>query len=214
MPIPPLVHRARTAPADRAADRVQSRSWNKRETPIMKYIPVEMIRDNMDHLPDFSCPAGYTIRTFVPGNERLWAQIEADAGEFDTAEEALAHFNTELGPYEGELAERCFFLEDPKGNAIGTATAWYGTLAGEACGRVHWVGIVPSYQGKKLSKPLLSAVMACLAKAHQKAYLTTQTTSYPAVNLYLSFGFSPYLGADSGTEGWLLLEEVLHRKIL
>jgi len=56
--------------------------------------------------------------------------------------------------------------------------------------------------------------MARLAGDHQKAYLTTQTTSYPAVNLYLSFGFTPYLGAESATEGWVLLEEVLHRKIL
>jgi hypothetical protein len=56
--------------------------------------------------------------------------------------------------------------------------------------------------------------MARLARDQAKAYLTTQTTSYPAVNLYLSFGFTPYLGADSVKEGWQLLEEVLHRKIL
>jgi GNAT superfamily N-acetyltransferase len=180
----------------------------------MKYIPLEMIRKTMDHLPDFPCPAGYTIRTFVPGDERLWAQIEAEAGEFDTTEEALAHCNEEFGPYAGELEDRCFFLQDPRGLAIGTAMAWYGTLAGQACGRVHWVGMIPSYQGKKLSKPLLSAVMARLARDHEAAYLTTQTTSYPAVNLYLSFGFIPYLGRDSNTEGWELIEEVLHRKIL
>jgi GNAT superfamily N-acetyltransferase len=180
----------------------------------MKYIPVELIRNNMDHLPDFSCPVGYSIRTFVPGNERLWAQIEAEAGEFDTAEEALTHFNTEFGAFADELEDRCFFLEDPKGNAIGTATAWYGTLAGEVYGRVHWVGIIPSHQGKKLSKPLLSAVMSRLARDHEKAYLTTQTTSYPAVNLYLSFGFVPSISTNRDTEGWELLEEVLHRKIL
>jgi GNAT superfamily N-acetyltransferase len=180
----------------------------------MKFIPVEMIRDNMDHLPNFSCPAGYTIRTFVPGDERLWAEIEVAAGEFDMRDEALAHFDAEFGLSAGELEDRCYFLEDPQRNAIGTAMAWYGALAGEACGRVHWVGIIPSHQGMKLSKPLLSAVMVRLARDHTSAYLTTQTTSYPAVNLYLSFGFTPYLGADSSTEGWVLLEEALHRKIL
>jgi GNAT superfamily N-acetyltransferase len=140
--------------------------------------------------------------------------VETEAGEFDTTEEALAHFNAEFSQHAGELEDRCFFLQDPQGHAIGTATAWYGTVAGQASGRVHWVGIVPSYQGKKLSKPLLSAVMARLARGHETAYLTTQTTSYPAVNLYLSFGFTPYFGRGSNTEGWLLIEEILHRKIL
>jgi GNAT superfamily N-acetyltransferase len=180
----------------------------------MKYIPVEMIRENMDHLPNFSCPTGYTIRTFAQGDERLWAEIEAEAGEFDTREDALAHFNTEFGAFADELPDRCFFLIDPHGNAIGTATAWYGTFGREVRGRVHWVGIIPSHQGKKLSKPLLRAVMTRLAGDHGNAYLTTQTTSYPAVNLYLSFGFTPYIGTDSATEGWVLLEEVLHRTIL
>jgi hypothetical protein len=56
--------------------------------------------------------------------------------------------------------------------------------------------------------------MARLARDHQKAYLDTQTTSYPAVNLYLSFGFVPSLRDDSDKEGWLLMEHLLHRKIL
>jgi len=112
------------------------------------------------------------------------------------------------------MEDRCFLLENRHGDAIGTATAWYGHFEGEERGRVHWVGIIPSYQGRKLSKPLLSAVMARLARDHQKAYLDTQTTSYPAVNLYLSFGFVPYLRDDSDKEGWLLMEQVLHRKIL
>jgi hypothetical protein len=42
----------------------------------MKYVPLEMVRDSLDHLPFFSCPTGYTIRTFAPGDERLWAEIE------------------------------------------------------------------------------------------------------------------------------------------
>src|SRR5271165_6467791 len=114
----------------------------------MKEIPLEMIRDDMDHLPTFSCPAGYTIRTFTRGDGRRWAKIEMEAGEFENPEQALAHFETEFGPFVCEMEDRCFLLEDHHGEAIGTATAWYGAFAGEVRGRVHWVGIVPSYQGK------------------------------------------------------------------
>jgi ribosomal protein S18 acetylase RimI-like enzyme len=99
------------------------------------------------------------------------------------------------------MENRCFLLEDRHGEAIGMATAWYKHFEGEERGHIHWMGIVSSYQGRKLSKPLLNAVMACLARDHQKAYLDTQTTSYQAVNLYLSFGFIPYLSNDSSKEG-------------
>jgi GNAT superfamily N-acetyltransferase len=180
----------------------------------MKEIPLEMIRNDMDHLPAISCPREYTIRTFRWGDERRWATIETEAGEFEKPEHALAHFGAEFGLFVHELEDRCFLLEDQQGEAIGTATAWYGAFAGEVRGRVHWVGIVPSYQGKKLSKSLLSVVMARLAIDHQKAYLTTQTTSYRAVNLYLSFGFVPFISTDTDAEGWQLMENVLHRRIL
>ena len=166
----------------------------------MKEISLEMVRDHMDHLPSYSCPSDYTIRIYVRGDERLWAKIESLAGEFANQEQALEHFQAEFGPFLSEMEGRCFLLEDRHGEAIGTATAWYGDFEGEERGLVHWVGIVPSYQGRKLSKPLLSAVVARLAIDHQKAYLNTQTTSYQAVNLYLNFGFVPYLGNDSGKE--------------
>jgi hypothetical protein len=29
----------------------------------MKEISLEMVRDHMDHLPSYSCPSDYTIRT-------------------------------------------------------------------------------------------------------------------------------------------------------
>ncbi|MDB5082266.1 MAG: hypothetical protein JWP00_4190 [Chloroflexi bacterium] len=182
----------------------------------MKYISLVMVRENMAGLPSFQLPEGYKIRTFVKGDEHLWAKIEKLAGEFDNEERALEHFQKEFGPFVAEMEDRCFILEDPQGEAIGTATAWYGTFENEIRGRVHWVGIVPGYQGKKLSKPLLGAVMMRLAAQYQKAYLTTQTKSYRAVNMYLDFGFVPYNSNDSYEtyiEGWQLMEGLLDRKI-
>jgi predicted GNAT family N-acyltransferase len=76
------------------------------------------------------------------------------------------------------------------------------------------VGIVPKYQGKKLSKPLLAKSMQVLAEYHDSAYLTSQTTSYQAVNMYLNFGFEPYVTNETDIEAWKLLEEILNRKIL
>jgi ribosomal protein S18 acetylase RimI-like enzyme len=142
--------------------------------------------------------------------------VETSVDEFKNEEAALAHFQEEFGPYIDEMSRRCIFIENENGEAVGTTTAWYGDLKGDGnlSGRIHWVGITPEYQGKKLSKPLLSEAMHILADYHDKAYLTSQTTSYQAVNMYLNYGFEPYMTGPSCQEAWDLLERTLNRKIL
>ena len=115
-----------------------------------------------------------------------------------------------------EMEQRCLFLENPKGEVIGTTTAWYGNLTRDSkiCGRIHWVAILPEYQGKQLSKPLLSEAMNRLSQYHNQAFLTSQTTSYQAVNMYLNYGFRPILSNEKDYEAWTLLEKTLNRAIL
>ena len=156
------------------------------------------------------------MRLFEKGDEQNWARIETSVGEFKDEEAALGRFENEFGSYIDEMAERCLFIEDEHGQVIATTTAWYGNLEGfgEGLGRIHWVGVVPEYQGRKLSKPLLSEAMNILASHHSKAYLTSQTTSYQAVNMYLNYGFEPYLISPTCEEAWALMEKKLNRKIL
>jgi ribosomal protein S18 acetylase RimI-like enzyme len=185
-----------------------------KEHASVKPIRLAMIRDDMEHVPFSPCPPDYALRTYRLGDERRWAAIEVSAGEFPDQDRALQRFDTEFAPFPGDMESRCFILADSRGNAIGTATAWRGHFAGEERGRVHWVGIVPAYQGRGLSRPLLGTVMARLAQDHGTAYLTTRTTNYRAINLYLSFGFAPYLMHEQDEEeGWTMVEQLLHRTI-
>ncbi|MCY1029022.1 GNAT family N-acetyltransferase, partial [Mammaliicoccus sciuri] len=81
-------------------------------------------------------------------------------------------------------------------------------------GRIHFVAIKPEYQGKKLSKPLLSAALNKLIElGHKEVFLTTQTTSYPAINMYLNYGFEPYDPDNADQKGWLMMEDILNRKL-
>lgn len=182
----------------------------------MKRIPLKMKRNHLHNIPEFSLPEGYNMRFFKNGEEHLWARVETAVDEFSTEAAALEHFDREFGQFRDEMEKRCIFLETIGGDVIGTTTAWYGKLEGEdkVSGRIHWVGVIPEYQGKKLSKPLLAKAMQVLAKYHDSAYLTSQTTSYQAVNMYLNFGFEPYVTNETDVEAWTLLEEVLNRKIL
>ncbi len=182
----------------------------------MKRIPLKMKRADLKHIPEHQLPEGFKIRFFEKGEEQVWARVETAVDEFTDETAALAHFEKEFGQFRDEMTERCLFLETNEGEVIGTTTAWYGKLEGEenVTGRIHWVGVIPEYQGKKLSKPLLAEAMRVLAEFHDSAYLTSQTTSYQAVNMYLNFGFEPYVTNETDIEAWTLLEEVLNRKIL
>lgn len=125
---------------------------------------------------------------------------------------ALKRFNKEFGNHVTEMEQRCIFIENEQREVVGTTTAWYGNLGDDTqmMGRIHWVGIIPAYQGKKLSKPLLSAAMNILALYHDKAYLTSQTISYKAINMYLEFGFKPVQLDENYHKAWQLLAQKLN----
>ncbi len=205
----------------------------------MEYINVVMCRQHLGDLPGNQFPGGFSLRTFLEGDEDTWARIETAAGEFSTIDRAQARFREEFGGHEADLAERCLFLLNPQGRAIGTAMGWYGQGPEEqpqsrgdeapapvfedsaakvsnphAWGRLHWVGIVPEWQARGLSKPLVAAAMRVLARHHDRAYLTTQTTSYVAVKVYLDFGFEPCVVDEGGRRGWHLLAEMLRHPAL
>ncbi|HOM82480.1 MAG TPA: GNAT family N-acetyltransferase [Armatimonadota bacterium] len=175
----------------------------------MERIPVIMIRADLEGLPSFPLPAGYRIRCYRQGEESHWAEVESAAGEFQSSERALARFLEEFGGALAEMEERCFFLETDAGRVIGTATAWYHpNFRGARYGRLHWVAVHPEFQGRKLAKPLVGAAMHRLAELHTRAYLTTQTTSWKAVKIYLDFGFVPLMETPRCEEAWRLLAEI------
>jgi GNAT superfamily N-acetyltransferase len=164
----------------------------------------------MWNLPQFRLPGGFWIRTFRPGDEWDWARVEASAAEFGACAAARDHFEQEFGGKTDELGSRCHFLLTPQGRIIGTATAWYGHDVDHTFrGRLHWVGIEQEYQGRRLAKPLVSAVMNRLARLHRSVYLTTQTTSFKAIKVYLDFGFLPRVNSVEHLRGWKLMADLL-----
>jgi ribosomal protein S18 acetylase RimI-like enzyme len=181
----------------------------------MMNIPVTMIRTNTAQIPGFILPPGYALRRFRAGDRESWAEIETAAGEFKSFADALRRFDAEFLPHRKELRSRMIFLLDELGTTVGTGTAWYDKRrrSGEY-GRLHWIAIIPSYQGRHLAKPLVSEVMKILVRRHNTIYLTTQTSSYKAVNLYLDFGFRPFIQCKQDEGAWMFLQEKLGRPLL
>ncbi len=178
------------------------------------YFHLTMALEGLSRVPSVPLPAGYGTSLYRPGDESDWARIEHLAGEFPDYEKALAHYAGEFGAHTQEMRQRCLFLHGPDGAAIGTTTAWYGEHAGAQIGRLHWVAIVPPFQGRGLAKPLVAASLALMRRTHARAYLTTQTTSWIAVKVYLDFGFAPVLDKPESREAWAVMARLLKHPAL
>lgn len=175
----------------------------------MEFIQVVMVRPDLADLPQHELPAGYALRLYRPGDKRSWLRIQRRAERFldITGKTFDANFGDDLPAME----KRSFFLVSPDGRDIGTTTAWYDrNYAGKAWGRVHWVAIVPEFQGRGLAKPMLSAVMNRMkALGHRRAVLGTQTPRLPAIKVYLDFGFRPDMTTADADRAWRLVRERL-----
>lgn len=177
-----------------------------------------MVRDGLADLPDYPLPEGYSIRTFRAGEGPLWAEVGFAAGNFESLDAATKQFDNEFAEPVENMESRCFFVvHDQSNRAVGTAMAWYdpGFVEGENFGRVHWVAMIPDFQGKRLAKPLMSVVLRRLAESHPKAMLDTQTFRKAAVNLYLDLGFKPFFKRETCPQAWTdLAAELGHPALL
>jgi len=178
-------------------------------------IDLVMVRDNLTAIPRYDLPDGLSCRMFKKGDAAIWAEIVTSAGEFASDDLAGRHFRKEFGKHQQELYNRCVFIDTEEGTPIGTATAWFGDLLPEKkVGRLHWVAIRENYQGRGIGKPLVSRALHLLSAFHDRAYLTTQTTSCRAVKIYLDFGFIPYITDESQKVGWSIISRLLYLPFL
>ena len=156
-----------------------------------RYIEVIMSRHLDGELPPPKLPRGYHLRWYQAGDEEAWLAIHRRVGIYDPVSPDL--FTREFGEHLEALAERQCFIEDARGNPVGTATAWLaGTEHKTWEGRVHWVAVVPEHQRRGLGKYLTLAVCERLRELGARtAYLTTGADNLPAIRLYLGLGFRP-----------------------
>ena len=155
-------------------------------------ISVQMICPDLSQTADFALPEGYSIRTYLPGDEKVWFNIQQLADDYSDITQTL--FQKAFGADADLLAQRQLFLIDKWGNPIGTSTAWFGNDQGDKnWGRIHWVAIIPTAQGKGLAKPLLAATCNKLLEfGHTNAFLKTANIRLSAINLYQKFGFQSF----------------------
>ncbi len=181
----------------------------------MKHIRLWMTNEDIRSCPLVPLKKGFNLRPWQGGDEQVWAEIETQAGAFPNLQAALTRFNDEFGGLEQDLQSRCLILQTSYGVPIGTSMGWFDKEFRDGTyGRLHWVGIIPSYQGLGLARPLVTHAIHRMKEQHTKACLATQTTSYKGIKLYLDYGFRPLTQTENCLEGWNIVSEVLGQSLI
>lgn len=180
----------------------------------LKYVDLLLVRF-LDDIPVMSLPEGFKFVLFQDGDEKHWVDIEVSSGEFLSFDEGIEAFNYYYGHCYEELKKRCIFIENNEGEKVATATAFYAEQPiGDISGYVHWVSVKKEYQGKGLSKPLVSkALLKMKELGHKGTFLHTQTHTWLAVKVYLDMGFVPILNKNDYL-GWQIIKNLTNHKTL
>ena len=181
----------------------------------IKYYELLMKYDDTSEFKKYELPEGFHYEFYKPGDEEEWVMIHIESGEFTSIEKGLKHFHDFYDSFIEELPKRCVFIVDEVSNEkIGTATI--SLLEEKEFGyeaAVDWVAIKKKYQGRKLSKPLISKFMEITRElGHKQIILHTQTNTWLAAKLYLDYGFE-ILNKEEKL-GWSILNTLIHHQKL
>jgi len=161
--------------------------------------------DPLSDLPPLDLLPGFSVRSFMPGDEEAWNAIISESFE------RPADFESEIRAKVQYVPERVWFvLKD--GSPVATATAWRIGKFGPDFGIIHMVGRLntPSAKG--------SGRLATLAALHRlrfeglkKAVLQTYDFRLPAICVYLGMGFVPLLVHENQRRRWKTVLTELNR---
>ncbi len=167
---------------------------------------VKMMRPHLRHIPTFSLPGGFLIRNLLSHEGETWISIWTDAEDWKPVD--LRTWETEFAHAPDDVAQRCFVVMSEDGTPVATASAWKASLEDLAVGRVHWIATRKAYQGRGIGKAMMTQVLSCLARWHDRAILETQSYRLAAIRMYLNFGFEPDLENPSTLRAW---EQIAHQ---
>jgi Acetyltransferases len=111
--------------------------------------------------------------------------------------------------YDDPTVKRIFYTADAVTGKLLCTTSAQIAPDGEH-GKVHMVCVHRDHKGKGLSRPVCTAVLEYLYSEGVKVIeLSTDDFRIPAVSLYISLGFLPFLYEDDMYERWVKLYNTL-----
>ena len=177
-----------------------------------------VLERTLEDLPEQPLPEGYSFTTYKTGDRDTWIAIEQSAKEFSNREDGLKAWERYYALHEAILPERMFFVVNPAGEKVATATAFFDIRREDdgVNGMLHWVAVRRDEQGKGLSKPLiLKALHRMVELGYTRAVIPTQTTTWLACKVYLDLGFRPIpRNAERNRMGWRIVRTLTEHPAL
>jgi GNAT superfamily N-acetyltransferase len=177
-----------------------------------------LLEQSLDEINEIELPPAYHYENYAPGDREVWIAIEKSAKEFASYEAGEAAWSKYFAGHEEDLKNRMFFVTDSSGRKLATATAYYNIYTGDdgKTGWLHWVAVHRDAQGQKLSKPLITHVLAHMKKlGYSRAVIPTQTNTWLACKLYLDLGFVPIKeNAERNRVGWCIVKTLTNHPAL
>ena len=174
------------------------------------YYELILERKTLNEIPVYPLPEGYRFVFYTPGDRDTWIGIEKSAKEFASYEQGMESWNRYFAGKDAEIRNRMVFIETEEGEKIATATAFYDIYGRDQSGAgwLHWVAVKREYQGRGLSKPLISYVLCLMWElGYTHAKIPTQTNTWLACRIYLDFGFTPIpANAVHSLTGWKIIK--------
>lgn len=177
-----------------------------------------LLEGKLDSVSEYPLPDGYHFEFYQGGDRDTWIEIEQSAKEFSAYDEGLSAWNRYYSDRENELHNRMVFVVNESGEKVATATAFYDINGKDKSGAgwLHWVAVKRAYQGKGLSKPLITYVLHVMkALGYNHVKIPTQTNTWLAVKVYLDLGFRPIPeNAVNSYMGWCIIKTLTNHKAL
>lgn len=177
-----------------------------------------LLENDITEVPQYKLPDGYRFVPYTAGDRDAWIAIEMSAKEFLSYEQGLEAFNRYFATRLEELPDRMFFMETDAGEKIATATALYDIHGRDTSndGWLHWVAVRREYQGKGLSKPLITHVLHAMKElGYTHAKIPTQTNTWLACKVYMDLGFLPVeKNLKRNHEGWQIVKALTGHRAL
>lgn len=181
----------------------------------LKYLDAYMIYEDLSVVPEFKLPEGYSFKFFEEGNEKDWVEIEVSSGDIENEKSGYDKFEKYYGNYIDDIKKRMIFIVDRNNTPIGTATGFFmeKPIDDRITGDLHWVAVRKEFQGKGLSKPLITEAMKVMYQlGHKGAYLHSQTHTWLACKIYKSLGWKPYRPESQSIEDfeecWAIIDDI------
>lgn len=166
--------------------------------PIMPQLMFK--RDNLAHLPALEIPSDHTLCNFPDGGGEHWVRIINESFNMQYTMDDFKRIMLDDPAY---LPERIFYICNPQGLPVATASAYRHKEWAQDVGYVHYVGTCPTEQGKRLGYWVSLAVMhRFVQEGCRMCILHTDDFRIPAIKTYFRLGMHPVIVDATQVDRW------------